>query len=579
MRSVVPFLREGIRGREQCMYLGDAPRTTDLLSALESTEVDAQALINEGRLLLGTSQQVYLRSGRFDPNATIAFFQATAEHARQSGWAGLRVVGDMSWASEPETGRERLVEYEARLNELASATGIRIVCLYDRRRVPPEIIRDVLHTHPVAIVGDHVHDNPYFEPAELVLGGPAVEGRRVDWMLEQMRKRTARATAKAELGSWALQNVGHAELMQATAHIISMGLGARFVEVIELESPDGAAHRVASVGLGVAPLHVECAVARVWLEADAPARNQPLLVQDWDQESRVARRRELEAHGIASSLGAPIIGDEGEAPFGVVWVHSDEPRIFTDDELAFVQTITNGVAEAMARSRTKNLFETLIDNAPDLIARFDRDLRHTYVNLATQRVTGQPSGSLIGKTSREIGLPEPLADDWELVLRQAWRTRREQVTEFAIPTHLGERYFQTRIMPEFGPDGSVQSLLSISRDMTDQRKAEAERAELSRELVAQQAGLREVVSRLEQDRVHDRQRSAQTVQAERLTPRQRAVLRLLVRGWTNREIAAELRVAPGTVKNHVAKILATLDVSDRTQAAVRAVVDGITLPD
>jgi RNA polymerase sigma factor (sigma-70 family) len=64
-----------------------------------------------------------------------------------------------------------------------------------------------------------------------------------------------------------------------------------------------------------------------------------------------------------------------------------------------------------------------------------------------------------------------------------------------------------------------------------------------------------------------------------LTPREREVLRLLVRGWTNREIAAELNVSRGTVKNHVARILTTLDASDRTQAAVRAVELGITVSD
>jgi DNA-binding NarL/FixJ family response regulator len=62
---------------------------------------------------------------------------------------------------------------------------------------------------------------------------------------------------------------------------------------------------------------------------------------------------------------------------------------------------------------------------------------------------------------------------------------------------------------------------------------------------------------------------------ERLTPRETTVLRLLAQGRTNREIAAELRVAVGTVKVHVEHILAKLAVSDRTQAAVRAAELGL----
>ena len=63
--------------------------------------------------------------------------------------------------------------------------------------------------------------------------------------------------------------------------------------------------------------------------------------------------------------------------------------------------------------------------------------------------------------------------------------------------------------------------------------------------------------------------------AEPLTPREVEILRLLVRGQTNREIAQELVVSRGTVKNHVQHIIAKLGVSDRTQAAVRAVELGL----
>ncbi len=65
---------------------------------------------------------------------------------------------------------------------------------------------------------------------------------------------------------------------------------------------------------------------------------------------------------------------------------------------------------------------------------------------------------------------------------------------------------------------------------------------------------------------------------ERLTPREATVLRLLAQGRTNREIAAELRVAVGTVKVHIEHILAKLSVSDRTQAAVRALELGLLSP-
>jgi DNA-binding NarL/FixJ family response regulator len=56
-----------------------------------------------------------------------------------------------------------------------------------------------------------------------------------------------------------------------------------------------------------------------------------------------------------------------------------------------------------------------------------------------------------------------------------------------------------------------------------------------------------------------------------LTPRQRQVLDLLVRGHSNREIAKQLGVAQGTVRIHVAAILRALNVRNRTQAALTAI--------
>lgn len=61
----------------------------------------------------------------------------------------------------------------------------------------------------------------------------------------------------------------------------------------------------------------------------------------------------------------------------------------------------------------------------------------------------------------------------------------------------------------------------------------------------------------------------------RLSPREREVLELLVQGKTNREIADNLTLSVSTVKIHVEHILAKLGVSDRTQAAVRAIELGL----
>ena len=70
-------------------------------------------------------------------------------------------------------------------------------------------------------------------------------------------------------------------------------------------------------------------------------------------------------------------------------------------------------------------------------------------------------------------------------------------------------------------------------------------------------------------------RSRGAEEMESLTPREVEVLKLLSQGQTNPQIAQNLLVSRGTVKIHVQHIISKLGVSDRTQAAVRAIEAGL----
>lgn len=127
--------------------------------------------------------------------------------------------------------------------------------------------------------------------------------------------------------------------------------------------------------------------------------------------------------------------------------------------------------QALLRQR-EALFSALVEHSPDVIARIDRELRHVYVNPAVAAVTGIAPDDLIGKSNRQLGVPLELCMRWAAGARRVFATGRQQDIQITYATADGTRYYESRMAPEFGADGKVESVLAIARDVTDRRRSE-----------------------------------------------------------------------------------------------------------
>ena len=117
--------------------------------------------------------------------------------------------------------------------------------------------------------------------------------------------------------------------------------------------------------------------------------------------------------------------------------------------------------------------KSLLDNTPDLIARFDRDLNYTFVNKALLELTGLQEGDFMGKSGKNFGLLSR-PGQWLPLIQEVLTTGEERNFYFAHETPSGKKHYYSRLIPEFDKNGGQPlSVLSVSTDITEQKKAES----------------------------------------------------------------------------------------------------------
>ena len=180
----VSFLRAGLERGEQCVCVVDDSRAS-ILGALESEGVDVDAVIRQGRLAI---LEKPLSQG-LGPEQMAGWIDQHASDARSAGYAGFRIVGEMTWVLGDPANLRALAELEVRLNRnrVWFRHGCIGLCQFDRRRFSPEALREMLMVHPLVVVGDRICRNPYHVPPEQYLS-PDWPQQEVDWMIANLEK-------------------------------------------------------------------------------------------------------------------------------------------------------------------------------------------------------------------------------------------------------------------------------------------------------------------------------------------------------------------------------------------------------
>lgn len=168
-RVLGPFIAEGIARGDKALHIVDPPDRDRYVQGLMQHGIDAPAAEARHQLDLLSWDETYLRDGRFDKFSMAAMLEGMLRDGKAEGYPMTRAVGYMEWALGDQPGVEQIVEYEARLNEVLAGNTDVVICAYDLKKFPGQLVIDVLRSHPAVIVSGALHENPFYTPPELMI--------------------------------------------------------------------------------------------------------------------------------------------------------------------------------------------------------------------------------------------------------------------------------------------------------------------------------------------------------------------------------------------------------------------------
>lgn len=235
-----------------------------------------------------------------------------------------------------------------------------------------------------------------------------------------LQTRARQQAVVAELGQFALAGAELSVLMNEVCSRVASTLEVPYCKVLEL-LPDGRAlHLRAGVGWHDGLV----GQATVGAGADSQAgytlhSSEPVVVEDLRTETRFNGPPLLHEHDVISGISVIIQGRP--QPFGVFGAHTSTLRHFSPDDIYFLQSVANVLAEAIERKRAEAWLHSLIQTTQDAVISTDRQGCIILFNPAAEHMFGYTQAEVIGQRVNFL-MAEPYAREHDSYIEHYERT-------------------------------------------------------------------------------------------------------------------------------------------------------------
>jgi PAS domain S-box-containing protein len=480
--TLVPYFKAGLDSKEFCLWVvseSELITVEEAKAALAQAVPDLDQQFAAGNIEILDGHDWYFDKDVLNLERAKSAWDARLKQVLALGYEGLRASADTFWLREKDW--KDFCAYEKQVNDWISDQRMTVMCTYPLAKSGAAEILDVAQVHQFAIARRQ-GEWQVIESLELIQA--RAEIKRINDQLQRVRERTSQPAL--------ILRYGAAVLSVAAAIILTLWMR---MKLGQSSTPIVASFLCAVMftswfgGLGPGLLAIALSLLAIAYNFAAPFNSFAVDIREIPR---------LFIFGLSALfVGLLSVAQRNRAE------SLGRARDVLDETVQELKRTNQALrTENTERERAETLlhvkeqeFRAIVENAPDLIARYDREFRRTYVNPAFAKLYDLAPESLIGKPIfsiiHEAGLD---VEEEELAtirrgFAAVFETGNSYAFEITLPVPEGRRNYSVRVFPERDLKGSVTNVVSIARDVTESKRAEEQIRATSEQLRALSAKL------------------------------------------------------------------------------------------
>lgn len=301
------------------------------------------------------------------------------------------------------------------------------------------------------------------------------EQKRTQHMLD-MRLKLQKAISR--LGHLALSQQPLHELFQEATQQLSDILQVEYTKILELQPEEQ--NLILRAGIGWNE-DVKPNISTVGMGANSQAgytlmTNKPVIVKDLRTDKRFNGPPLLKRHKVISGMSVILQGNDG--PYGVLGIHTKVKRIFTSDDVYYLQSVGNMLALAIQQNQTEQelrdseeYLRLLAETIPQLVWITRPDGYHEFYNRRWYEFTGLSMTESEGSGWSTLLHPDDIDRSWK-----TWKHSLETGEPYEIEYRFKDRatgeyrWFLARALPVRDSNGEIIKWFGTCTDIHEQKR-------------------------------------------------------------------------------------------------------------